>query len=63
MFVFWFKLHWSLFQRSIYQQINIGLVYSLAPNRWETITWTNVDQEGQHHMPSLGHSELKQKAH
>ena len=30
----------------------------LAPNKWQAITWTNVDKDLWCHMMSLGHNEL-----
>ena len=43
-FLVGFKLHWSLFLGSISQWVIIGSGNGLAPNRRQTITWTNYSQ-------------------
>ena len=40
-FVYWLKLHWSLFLRDPLKRASIGSDNGLAPNRGQAIIWTN----------------------
>ena len=42
-FVFWIKFHLSFFLRVLIKN-KTALVQIMAPNRWQVIIWTNVDQ-------------------
>ena len=42
-FVFWFKLHCSVFQGSNSQQPSVGLVSGLVVDWRQAIIWTNAD--------------------
>ena len=58
-FVFWFKFHWSLFQRAQLKWISIGSGNGLAPNRRHAIIWTNADPVLRQRHAALGGNELK----
>ena len=45
MFEFELNFHWSLFPRVQLTAISIHLGNGLAPNRWQAITWNNVDHD------------------
>ena len=42
-FVFWFQFHWSLFQKSNWQCLIIGLDSGLVPNRLQGVIWTTFE--------------------
>ena len=53
MFEFELNFHWSLFPRVQLTAISIPLGNGLAPNRWQAITWNNVEHDLCRLMASL----------
>ena len=44
------------FERSNWQYVSIGSDNGLAPNRWQAISWVNVNSDPGRHIPPLDHN-------